>query len=589
MDLVAKRIPLESVGRLAADGVAAHRAASIAIVLPAAERVLAAELEALSARFEVIEPSQPVPAGATHVYAPQSIDCMLDSNQLCNALLCLDHQSLDFLIVSTLLCDPPGIRIAGRMENLIASRVAYASLCSDGRLPVGSRGRVLKLLPGRSRWFVDVGHAGELDIGSIRYEGAELVVTSGSPSVRGRDGIVCDEPPLFARTSAEDVDRPTVFVLSIFMAVGGAEKNLIEVMKQLGRDYRFVVLTTESLDSERGSLNHQALAHCDLLFDLAELAPASAHLEMIAALRDALSPSLLFICNGSPWLLDNAAKLRDVFAGIPIVDQQVYDAQQGWVQSYGDPGIQSFDRFIAINQRIRDVFEGRLGMPRDRIDLIYHAVDDARFNLARADELRGSRSARVQSGTRTFGMVGRLTAQKRPALFLELARRAKLRGFDDRFVLIGDGELAAECDSTIRRHALDNVSRIRFCEDLSQVLPGWSGLVITSEYEGLPVSMLEALCMGVPVLSTDVGDVGRVLAEYGCGRIVAADSGGDELFDAFCEWRDELPSLSQNTRVAAPEVTDRFSAAAVASRYACCWESAIQTARSASDRGRPGC
>jgi GT2 family glycosyltransferase len=167
-----------------------------------------------------------------------------------------------------------------------------------------------------------------------------------------------------------------------------------------------------------------------------------------------------------------------------------------------------------------------------------------------------------------------LTAQKRPLDFLDLARRSADAGRDDQFVLIGDGELAGDCDAFIARHGLGNVRRIPFCEDMSQLFPALDGLIITSAYEGLPISMLEALAMGLPVLSTDVGDVGLVLRETGSGWTFAPDSDADARWAAFGRWRDELPRLQATARSAAASVAERFSAQTVASVYERSWRRA---------------
>ncbi len=147
---------------------------------------------------------------------------------------------------------------------------------------------------------------------------------------------------------------------------------------------------------------------------------------------------------------------------------------------------------------------------------------------------------------------------------------------DAELVLVGalDGELAGECDAFIARHGLGNVRRIPFCEDMSRLFPALDGLIITSAYEGLPISMLEALAMGLPVLSTDVGDVGLVLRETGSGWTFAPGGDADSRWAAFGRWREELPQLQARARAAAAHVAERFSAQTIASVYERSWRRA---------------
>jgi len=136
----------------------------------------------------------------------------------------------------------------------------------------------------------------------------------------------------------------------------------MEIMRSLSSEYAFVLITTEQLSEAQGSLHADIRGRALACYDLAELGQQEAFIPMMRTLKLTYSPDLVWICNGSPWQCDNASTLRDVFADIPIVDQEAYDADQGWIRRYHEPGIQSFDRFIAINRKIRDVFTERLNM-----------------------------------------------------------------------------------------------------------------------------------------------------------------------------------------------------------------------------------
>jgi len=84
---------------------------------------------------------------------------------------------------------------------------------------------------------------------------------------------------------------------------------------------------------------------------------------------------------GHPGFCDNAAAIRQIFIDIPIIDQEVYDVEQGWIARYGEAGIRSFDRFIAVNEKIEERFRNDFKIKTDQIDLIYSAVDTSRIKL----------------------------------------------------------------------------------------------------------------------------------------------------------------------------------------------------------------
>ncbi len=264
-----------------------------------------------------------------------------------------------------------------------------------------------------------------------------------------------------------------------------------------------------------------------------------------------------------------------MFSAIPIVDQQAYDTEAGWIARFGEPGIQASDRFIAINTKIQDTFIRKYQIPPDKIDMIYHSVNlDAVGPLQRTPQQR--REYRAQYGLpaegRVFGWIGRLTPQKRPLEFLDFARRA---GRDRHFVMIGNGELAAACDAFIAANAMRNVTVVRFSNRMGELFAVMSGLLGTSQYEGLPISMLEALAMGVPIFSTDVGDVGIVLDEYSAGRVTGAQWDLERYLHHFEQWEAQLDHWQKHAQAAAAQVRTRFAGAQVARLYDACWRRAM--------------
>lgn len=504
--------------------------------------------------------------GTDWTYTPDDVTSMLSPHHLRQVLLCIAHEPLDFVVVSHGLDEPPALRLGSARNSLLLSGSARNALRAGGRLPPGARGRILRLVPPPEGAVLRTVRIDDLGLGPLEADGAELRAPDGVGSA-GAAWVGGSDVALFSPASRS---REIVLVLPIMLAVGGVERNLIEVARALQDRYAFVVVTTERLSAASGSLSHQLLPSCEALFEIGELAPQEAFMRLLATIAESYRPQLIWICNGSPWLLAHSAALRSLFRHVPIVDQQVYDTEVGWIEHYGDAGIQSFDRFIAINRQIHRVFQERFRMDPGRIDLIYHAVDTHRFHLAAADACRRTEAAHEfglpDAGPR-FGMIGRLSGQKRPLDFLELARLAREAGEPGTFVLVGDGELAEPCDAYITKHGLSNLRRIPFCDDMSRLIPLFDGLVICSEYEGLPISMLESLAMGIPVLSTAVGDVPLVLEEYDVGRIVPSIGDANVLFEAFQSWRSDLPTLRAHARAAASRIAERFSAAAAAGSY----------------------
>jgi len=125
--------------------------------------------------------------------------------------------------------------------------------------------------------------------------------------------------------------------------------------------------------------------------------------------------------------------------------------------------------------------------------------------------------------------VGRLTAIKQQALFLEVASQVAARDPLATFVIAGDGDLRRALESQAGALGIDG--RVRFLgwrRDLATIYGASDVLLLTSRNEGTPVALIESLASGVPGVSTDVGGVRDVLADDTVG-LVAPDGDASGL------------------------------------------------------------
>ena len=110
--------------------------------------------------------------------------------------------------------------------------------------------------------------------------------------------------------------------------------------------------------------------------------------------------------------------------------------------------------------------------------------------------------------------VGRLAPIKRPALLLESIRLAANRLPRIRVTIVGDGVLREELEEMSQRLGLGaNVEFAGRRSDVADLLPRARLFILTSESEGVALSLMEALACGVPSIAPRVGDLGDVLID----------------------------------------------------------------------------
>lgn len=135
------------------------------------------------------------------------------------------------------------------------------------------------------------------------------------------------------------------------------------------------------------------------------------------------------------------------------------------------------------------------------------------------------------------GIVGRLVPVKNHALFFEAAARIHAQRPDVHFAVIGDGETRAELEAQVDALGLRDVTMFTgWQQDLPPIYSDLNVSVISSKNEGTPVSVIESLAAGCPVVATAVGGLPDLLDNGDLGQLVApgdASALADAILDTL--------------------------------------------------------
>ncbi len=240
-----------------------------------------------------------------------------------------------------------------------------------------------------------------------------------------------------------------------------------------------------------------------------------------------LKPHIVHTHTAKPGFLGRvAARL----AGVPVIVHTYHGhVLQGYYGQVKTAALRRMERWLA---RLSDQL---VAVSRQvKRDLVSYGIADADRIIVVPLGLELSPYLDVQrhSGTlrREFGwasdeqlvgIVGRIFPIKNHALFLDAAARVACRLPRSRFVVVGDGVLREEMQQQAGRLGLGN--RVVFTgwrRDLPRLYADLNVLVVSSENEGTPVSAIEAMASGCPVVATKVGGLTDLLDDGVTGLLV---------------------------------------------------------------------
>lgn len=201
------------------------------------------------------------------------------------------------------------------------------------------------------------------------------------------------------------------------------------------------------------------------------------------------------------------------------------------------------DRIVVISSQQFDEIHSQVGIGRKEQFAVIPLGIDLEAYSTRPNSTDGIRGLLpVDNSTLLVGFVGRLTEIKNIPLFLQAARAYETA--DDKtlpkahFMIAGDGHLRADLEAESERLGLKSITFLGNREDIESVYAALDVVALTSLNEGTPLSLIEAMASGTPVISTMVGGVVDLLGTarekmdgfYVCERGIGVDGSESEAF-----------------------------------------------------------
>jgi glycosyltransferase involved in cell wall biosynthesis len=254
-------------------------------------------------------------------------------------------------------------------------------------------------------------------------------------------------------------------------------------------------------------------------------------------------------------------------AGVPVVLSALHS--MGWPDGVGRLNrilTPITDAFIAVAASHGRFLVEHEQFPAEKIAVIPNGVDTHQFA-----PVEGSSAIRRHLGIGVMdpvvGIVAALRPEKHHEMFLNVARRVLSQVPSTQFLIVGNGPCREALEQYTRQLGIEpRVNFLGTCADVPQLLAAFDVFALTSHNEAKPISILEAMSVGKPVVATNVGSIHEAVVHGKTGFLVPP---GD--VEKMTEHILELilsPRLARTIGAAARQaVVARWSIEAMIERY----------------------
>ena len=322
--------------------------------------------------------------------------------------------------------------------------------------------------------------------------------------------------------------RKTILYIFPWMVVGGADFFNLDLIKRLPQDkYRAIILTTTpSANPIRQSFEDYAE-----VYDMSSFMDRINYINFADYMISSRKVDLVFVSN-SEYGYYMIPHLKSKYPTIPFIDYihcvDIHDPRKGFARCSRDVTEFLSRTYCCNNSTLRELKED-FGIKN--AETIYIGTDETKFDPSKFNKEELREKYKVPKDKTIISFICRLSDQKRPLMFVEIAKRVSKRNNNIFWVVAGDGPLMPK----VKANVDENFKLLGMIKKTEEIYALSDATFNCSSFEGLALTSYESLSMGVPVISTDAGGQAELINETVGGLVHFNENPTPEVYEQEIE------------------------------------------------------
>lgn len=322
----------------------------------------------------------------------------------------------------------------------------------------------------------------------------------------------------------EKKKKKTILYIFPWMVVGGADYFNLDLLKRIDKEkYEAIVLTTTPSNNP---LRQEFEEHAEV-YDMSTFLERKDYIHFAEYIMKSRNVDMVVVSN-TQYGYYMVPYLKSQFPKVPFIDYihsiDLKDKREGFGRCTID-----VDKYLTKTYVCNNFTKNQLKerYNKTNVETLYIGTDADKFDSKKYDKESLLKKYEIPEGKKVISFIARLSVEKRPIMFVEIAKRLLKKHNDLYFVIAGDGELMKKVSNRVD----DNFKLLGMVKNTEEVYRVSDITINCSSLEGLALTSYESLAMKVPVISTDVGGQTELIDETVGGVVHYNEKPTNEIYN----------------------------------------------------------